>query len=322
MKKLYIIGNGFDLAHELHTDYWSFRTYLEDNYPEFLEEFEKLYGIHQLDDSEPWYSDKAQDEWNQAVNNNLWSAFEEKMGYPDTSYMLDFSSSILDDLDLDGGNIGIRDTMDVYWQDQFGFVNKLQTYFKEWIEQIDTSRIHPKKKELIGNDEDYFLNFNCTDVLESVYQIDVVKHIHGNIESISDNPPIIGHCEKVQCEKHRQLAKNADVEYKEGESSIHDAISDYLEAILKDTNSIIRFHNSFFKSLNIIENIVIFGWSVGSVDIPYLLKIKECVSRNTKWTLYWYNDEAYAGLKRVFKEVEIDGNYEVEYRQANEFWDN
>lgn len=322
MKRLYIIGNGFDVAHGLHTDYWKFRTYLEQNYPEFLIEFEKLYGIQQLDDTEPWYTIKAQERWNQAVNKDLWSAFEESMGHPDITDMLNFSSSILDDMDLDGGNIGIRDTMDVYWRDQFGFVNLLQDYLKEWIEQIDTSSILPRKKELIGNDEDCFLNFNYTDVLEHVYQIEDVIHIHGSIESISDISPIMGHCNKAECEKHRQWAKEADEEYDEGESSIQEAIADYLEAILKDTNSIIDFHSRFFRSLNKIEHVIVIGWSAGSVDIPYLLKIKECVRRDTKWTVYWYNDEAYAGLKHAFDEVEINRNYEVEYVQTDEFWDN
>lgn len=40
MKTLYIIRNGFDIAHGLDTSYWSFREYLNDSCPEFLQEFE------------------------------------------------------------------------------------------------------------------------------------------------------------------------------------------------------------------------------------------------------------------------------------------
>ncbi|CUX12701.1 hypothetical protein BN3456_00002 [Clostridium sp. C105KSO13] len=98
-------------------------------------------------------------------------------------------------------------------------------------------------------------------------------------------------------------------------------IADYLEAIFKDTNSIIDFHSRFFRNLNIIEHVIVIGWSAGSVDIPYLLKIKESVRKDTKWTVYWYNKEAYVSLKNAFDEVEIDGNYEVEYVQTDEFWD-
>ena len=321
MKRLYIIGNGFDVAHGLHTDYWKFRTYLEKHHPDFLSQFEKLYGIQQLDDTEPWYTIKAQERWNQAVNKDLWSAFEELMGHPDITDMLNFSSCILDDMDLEGGNIGIRDTMDTYWREQFGFVKLLQDYLKEWIEQIDTSGILPRKTELICNDEDYFLNFNYTDVLERVYQIDDVTHIHGSVENVSDISPIMGHSNKTERERHRQSAKEADEEYNEGESSIQDAIADYLEAIFKDTSSIINFHSRFFRNLNKIEHVIIIGWSAGSVDIPYLLKINESVRKDTKWTVYCYNNEAYASLKNAFDEVKIDGNYEVEYVQTDEFWD-
>lgn len=322
MKRLYLIGNGFDVAHGLYTDYWNFRTYLEQNHPEFLGEFEKLYDIHQLDDTEPWYTIEAQELWNKTVNNDLWSAFEESMGHPNTTEMLEFSSCILDDLDLEGGNIGIQDTMDVYWREQFGFINVLQDYVKEWIQQIDTSGILPRKKELIGNNEDYFLNFNYTDVLEHVYQIEEVTHIHGGVERVSDIPPIMGHCNSAESEKHRQWAKEADEEYDEGESSIQNAIADFLEAIFKDTNSIIYFHSKFFKNLNTIDHVIVIGWSAGSVDIPYLLKIKECIRRDTKWTVYWYNNEAYTSLKNAFNELQIDGNYAVEYIQSDEFWDN
>ena len=47
--KLYIIGNGFDRAHDLKTSYWDFRCNLEQNEEDFLVEFEKLYGKYPYD---------------------------------------------------------------------------------------------------------------------------------------------------------------------------------------------------------------------------------------------------------------------------------
>lgn len=79
------------------------------------------------------------------MNKDLWSSFEKLMAHPNITDVLNSSSSIFDDMDLDGGNIGIRYTMDVYWRQQFGFINLLQDYAKEWIEQIDTSGILPIK---------------------------------------------------------------------------------------------------------------------------------------------------------------------------------
>lgn len=53
IKTLYIIGNGFDVAHGLRTDYWKMREYIADVNPEFLGLFEELYDIRPLDDTEP-----------------------------------------------------------------------------------------------------------------------------------------------------------------------------------------------------------------------------------------------------------------------------
>ena len=50
--KLYILGNGFDIAHSLKTSYWNFRCFLESVDEKFLEEFESLYGIKPIYDLE------------------------------------------------------------------------------------------------------------------------------------------------------------------------------------------------------------------------------------------------------------------------------
>lgn len=40
---------------------------------------------------------------------------------------------------------GIIDTMNVYWREQYGFVDKLQKYVLEWLQTIDTSQASVKK---------------------------------------------------------------------------------------------------------------------------------------------------------------------------------
>ena len=67
--------------------------------------------------------------------------------------MEDFSASILADLDLDSGPIGIEDTMDAYWEKQYGYVNSFEQYVREWIESVDTSRVKPRRRALIGSDD-------------------------------------------------------------------------------------------------------------------------------------------------------------------------
>ena len=41
--KLFIIGNGFDLAHGLKTSFYDFRSFLLNAHPDFLSQFEDNY---------------------------------------------------------------------------------------------------------------------------------------------------------------------------------------------------------------------------------------------------------------------------------------
>lgn len=317
MKTLYIIGNGFDVAHGLNTNYWGLREYIEERDPQFLRFFESKYDIQPLDDTEPWYTEKAQERWNKSVNHNLWSEFEYYIGNPNTVEMLAMSESVTDGMP----KTGIRYHMDCYWKNEFGGIKKLHSYIKDWIETINTDKLKPLNMSLI-NSTDIFMTFNYTDVLEKVYDIADVMHIHGGVSSICTIQPIMGHCNKQDIEKHRRWAKEADNEYAEAEASVQDAVADYLEAIYKDTDEQINMNYNFFERLNLVNHVVIIGWSGGKVDLPYLYKIIESVNQNTHWTVYWYNEEAYTALKSIFENCGIPDIKLIEFKQSNTFWDN
>lgn len=315
MDTLYIIGNGFDIAHGLDTCYWNLREFIEEKDPKFLRQFEELYDIQPLDNTEYGYTETMQEQWNKAVDHELWSEFEKCIGNPNITSMLEFSISVTEGMP----KIGIRDQMDIYWKEQFSFVNKLHKYVKDWIETISTDNITIKKKSLI-NSPDYFFNFNYTDLLEKVYGIENVLHIHGGVHSISNIEPIIGHCNISDIQNHKQWAKDADEEFKEAEASIQKAVYNYLKAIYKDTNEQIKFNEAFFNKIKSVGKIIIFGWSAGDADMPYLRKIIESVRPDTKWEIYWHDDKAYNSLLRVFIYEGINAE-KTEYIQANKFWD-
>ena len=239
--------------------------------------FEELYDIQPLDDTEPWYTQEAQERWNKSVNNDLWSTFEEKMGKPNTSEMIEQAECVTEGMSL----VDIRDHMDLYWREQFGFITKLQSYVKEWIETVDTDGVKCKRKNLIGSNE-IFLNFNYTDVLEKVYGIEDVLHIHGGVSSVCVIPPIMGHCNKKDIQQHRLWAKKADEVYSEAEASVLDAVADYLEEIYKDTQERILLNQYFFEKLKSVNHVVVIGWSAGEVDIPYLKEVISKVNNDTK----------------------------------------
>ncbi len=315
---LYIFGNGFDLAHDISTSYWDFRQYLEKVDWQFLYAFEKIYDIEPLDETEYGYSIEAQERWDEAIKELLWSEFERSMGAPSIQSMLDSSDTVVGDLDLETGPIGIKDTMDEYWRSEYGFVDKLQDYVKDWISQIDINYVKPKKEALI-NSNAYFFNFNYTHILEKVYKIDSVLHIHGSLGD--DMPPFMGHCNIKDIKEHRKLAKEANEAFDEGGASIHEAICEYLQAIYKDTKYYISLYDYFFKHLHSVKNIIIIGWSAGEVDIPYLKKIRDSVSKDTKWTVYFYDKTAYDSLQKAFKDTNIIDNYETKFLNSKKFWD-
>lgn len=139
MKTLYLIGNGFDIQHGIRTSYTEFRNFLEKNHESFLMDFEAMYNIQPLDDTEPWYSAADQERWKKSVLKDLWKSFEEEIGHPNVEGMYDMASSLTDGMPTEG----IKDTLDNYWRDQYGFSSDLQQYVLEWLESIDTSSVSP-----------------------------------------------------------------------------------------------------------------------------------------------------------------------------------
>lgn len=320
-RKLYIIGNGFDLAHGLKTSYWDFRTFLENKHPSFLRKFENLYDIQPLDDTEPSYTLEAQRRWDEEVNYELWSQFENAIGEPNIAEMEDMSECVAGDLGLETDDIGIKDTMDIYWKEEYGFINNMQEYVQEWISQNDLGNIVPQKKELIAANDNKYINFNYTNTLEVVYKIKSVLHIHGGLYPYSDISPILGHCNSDAINLHRQEAGNAEDNFDEANESIHNAIADYLIAVYKDTNKIIDQHKRFFETLKDIKTVVILGWSAGEVDLPYLKKIAESVSETTEWEIYYYDDATLKTLRNAFLQLNIEERFPIKYLCTTEFWD-
>ncbi len=192
LQTLYIFGNGFDIAHGIRTPYSAFRDFLEKNHEPFLTTFESMYNIQPLDDTEPWYTKEAQERWNESVIHNLWWNFEKKIGHPDVWDMYDLAYSMVDTMPSEK----IIDTMNAYWREQYGFVDKLQHYVLEWLQTIDASGVECKKDSLINNKNDLFMSFNYTDTLESAYGINYVFHPHGGVPSCCKTAPIMGHGNK------------------------------------------------------------------------------------------------------------------------------
>ncbi len=270
---LFIIGNGFDLEHGLDTSYVDFRHYLENEDYEYLIWFEELYGF-------------VVDSKREFVEDYLWKEFESKLYAINEDELVDNGKYI--DMGLEGGDIGIEDTLDYYWEDQYGFIERLNDYIKLWIEQIDISV--PKKTKMIkSNSNDMFITFNYTLLLERIYHVDEwnILHIHGSIGE-NDYSPVIGHGNSLKVDEARGHAKRAEDEMLEKETSIYNALANYYERILKDVNHYIGLNRAFFKKLGNIDQIFVIGNSLGEIDMPYFRKVKENIKKDAIWYIYYY----------------------------------
>lgn len=321
MKTLYLIGNGFDIQHKLPTYYRDFRAFLSEHHEEFLRRFEEIYNIYPLDESEPWYTPQAGEEWLQRVNKGLWKCFEEDIGHPNTDEMIQLSECASEGLNAKYGQVLTESTMDAYWHRQYGFVKELQEYVKEWIMSLDFSSVVPCKKAIVNNKSDYFLTFNYTNTLEEVYHIpkEHVLHIHGGIFPYCSTKPIIGHGNKKEIEKFRKLAVESRKSGNGDEASIHNAVANYLQSTLKDTRQIIKDNNDYFTQLKQIRHVVAIGLSFGEVDIPYLLKIKTSVRKDAIWEAFYFGDEA-GHIAKVLESLRFKNVDEI-VKPTTEFWD-
>lgn len=140
--KVFIIGNGFDKGHGLKTDYWDFRIYLKNIYPEFLNAFEEHYYIY------PANNEKAKREL-------LWNELEKNLANIDEDLIIDDALQI--DMALESGDIGIEDTLYEYFTDQYKYI--VAKYLKQWVRTIRIRDVKPKTSLIDKENNAIYITF-------------------------------------------------------------------------------------------------------------------------------------------------------------------
>ncbi|GKU24292.1 bacteriophage abortive infection AbiH family protein [Clostridium folliculivorans] len=281
---LFVIGNGFDLAHGLKTSYGDFRDYLERENTYFLSKFEKMYGIGNPD----WIDKIGEDIWKKDVKNMLWRDFEGNLPKIDESIISDGEDIELGIQGEDSrgrGDSVIGEVLDKHWKEEFEFIEKLGDIVSDWINQIEL-KISRKAKLIDKENYDKFLTFNYTLLLEEVYKVSDsnILHIHGS----GDDNTIIGHGDEKAADEMRKEAEEAKDNFNQYGRSIYEAIASYYDNTLKKVKDYIESNRNFFEKLNNIKSIHIIGHSLGDVDMPYFQEIKNNVNKDTMWNIYYY----------------------------------
>lgn len=294
---LFIIGNGFDLAHGLKTSYEDFRRYLLEEYPSSDPEEFVMPDVSMMPDGGETIDDETAVSFIMRIisltEGDKWKDVEATLGILDFSECFDW---ITYDLDSDGD---IDPWKQVYRNEDAASnlvlpMTKITEYFSDWINTIEISDeifVKDDFAKLMNADEDLFLTFNYTQTLGCVYGAKNVCHIHG----MQGEKILFGH----------GADNDNSEEYMKDYIGAENALDQIQASLRKNTARAIEKHRDFFDSIDSkVDKVYSFGFSFSEVDAIYIEQIcKRLTNPNVVWFLNSYDDKAkrYEYMKSISK---------------------
>jgi len=220
LSNLFIIGNGFDLAHKLPTSYEDFHKYLIREYPN-ARNIKPSFNIKKTkmpDGTKEFNKDEVVAFLIDRISSlerdgNNWCDIETSLGRLDLDNYIGkvahfptkkIKALIRDESD-DEEPFMINDRYEMLEYISNNLLEatvKIQELFSKWVNTIDISSTFPITffADLLDLSKDIFITFNYTTVLEEIYGAKDVQHLHG----IQNGEIIFGHGED---EKEGKLKK-------------------------------------------------------------------------------------------------------------------
>lgn len=253
-RKLYVIGNGFDLWHGIPSQFRQFKQYVKEVDSAIFRDVEDYLPTE-----------------------DNWSDLESGLAAMDVD-------SLIDNLGHHMTGYGADDWSDASHHDFQYEVNEvvgrlshgLQRQFGEWIRQLPIPTPLTASKRLAFVDPNaVFLNFNYTSTLSTLYGVpsSQVLFIHG-CAAVPDDKLILGHAWRPQDRKSlndRPDIEDVDPRLAEG----NDIIDRYFGETFKRSDDLIVRHQGFFDSLTEIEQVVVLGHSLSPVDAAYFKALRD-----------------------------------------------
>ena len=270
-KKLYIIGNGFDIHHGINSSYKEFESWLTT--ARRLTDIEETLAYFQCED--------------------LWSDFERNLGAFDYSaFAQDISEDSLPNMaskHADATRSNARCEVEGKLED---FRKIIWGSLPKWLEQLKLP--DPRKKIDLNSSEAVFLNFNYTLTLENLYNVshDAVVHIHGKMGD-ADNELMLGHDGLTIVE--RDPFANYTVEDPpdpNNQVAIEEAIKAaryHAEKWGKHVAENIERHEKFFSELSMIKEVYAYGFSFSDIDRGYISAISSKIPSNAVKIVSWHS---------------------------------
>lgn len=334
MANLFIIGNGFDIAHELPTSYEDFRKYLilsyapgyhkqmrmpqpldRNIYPdgaEFVNKKDLITFILELYDI-------------MCENKNTWGDLEEQTGNIPYEEWLNKS-----DLRADDENGGIKES---WTRDNFEIMAKnirfaiplVAGLIEEWISTINVTKAHSDQfQQLVNVDKDLFLSFNYTLTLEKIYQISPnnICHIHGKCHQGYSRPIssiyIFDH-DVQRCNSAIKFGHNKqydiDEEHDFAYYGIREIIEDTVNALNKQVSQNITQNKWFFDRLkdSDIRHVYSYGFSYSETDENYIKEIIKCIDNpNITWHFDDYDNDKNLEYQKKIRQYGYTGRFALQ----------
>lgn len=273
--KLYIIGNGFDIMHDMKTQYAHFKQWLiGEGRIDIIQELQSVFRAKHNGDY------------------LLWSDFEKALGeydYP-TSLEWDFDNLyVVVGFDDGGKTISPDQILNVQLD------NIVNGFFTKWVRQI----VVAKEKQIELDPEALYLTFNYTDTLESLYQIPEhnILHIHGRAST--NEPLIVGH------NKFRDTSAcwSDNIGLRENNERVQRITN--MNNLCKPISETIERNCAFFSRLKHIDEVEIVGHSCALVDLPYFKHVLNCTPSTALWRFNPYTEEDTCRIKELVGQLKL-----------------
>lgn len=251
MGKLFMIGNGFDLGHDLPTRYSDFYQYLlsRADGQVFIENIERVISC-----------------W----RDQLWNDFEGQLGSISPQYVMEVAISEREDYNaqFDYDTLDDSHITNHIIEKYLSSLHKLDEFVSEWIQTVTVNTVAAKPAyERLFQGDTAFITFNYTDTLEEIYRIkkEKVHHVHGDADE-----PIMGHGKDHPGDLAELVEADEDFVLEEFKDEIRSELQEFYHSSKKDVPLFIGQLETFIDQLEFeVDEIHILGHSLGEVDLPY-----------------------------------------------------
>lgn len=324
--RLWIIGNGFDLHHGLHTRYLDYKAYLCQQNNTCASKYCQIQP-NKLPQEVCRNCCKGKDgnsscpvrRFNalprEDMKEDLWCDLEEAC-----SFDIDGLLKRLDG--WHGNRSGELDesAAEGLLYDDLRFAKDFtKSWFPKWVRKVEKELSKKgEKDQSVDVDEldDAFLTFNYTTTLQKIYGIpkERILYVHGCITQADEYPLVFGSPDitnEAIAAAIKRYAQSRELKV-EQEGRLHSRLSELTAALKKEIQSRLiearRFVYRRCNDLSTVKEVVVAGHSLGRIDRPYFDFLTEYF-RSVKWRFLFHGERDLKNALEFCRKHRIDGYY-------------